>query len=67
MMRPFFPVWVVASCLLMLVGAISPWATVPGDTFGGLEGGGALVLILGVPILLGGIVLLATSKRPRPR
>jgi hypothetical protein len=67
MKKPIFPTWIVASCLLMLLGAITPWASVPDETFNGLEGGGALVAILGVPTLLLGVLLLLTSKRPRPR
>jgi predicted membrane channel-forming protein YqfA (hemolysin III family) len=67
MKKPLFPAWILVSCFGMLLGAITPWATVPDDTFNGTEGGGALVLILGIPAILFAIVLMTTSKRPRPR
>lgn len=65
--KPFFPIWMVGSCVLMLIGAVGPWAKSPIDTLGGLEAAGALVMILGVPALACCALLLLTPKRPRPR
>jgi hypothetical protein len=60
----------IISCAALLVGAIAPWATVEflGEklTVGGLDGDGSIVLVLALLASAFTVVLLLSSKRPRP-
>jgi hypothetical protein len=47
--------WALASCALMIVGALGPWVTVLGLTVGGTEGDGWIVI--GAALVAGGLVI----------
>lgn len=66
MARPTFPLWILASGVLMLIGAITPWASAFGVTIDGLDGDGAIILVGGIVAVVLGIILMRTARRPRP-
>jgi hypothetical protein len=59
--------WILASAVVMVVGAVGPWAKAFGLTINGLDGDGTIILILGILAIVAGAIVARTSKRPRPR
>lgn len=62
---PHIP-WMFISIGAMIVGAITPWATVFGLSINGTEGDGPIIIVLAVFALAFAVVLAVSSKRPRP-
>lgn len=66
MAKPSLLLWILASGVLMLAGAIMPWASAFGVTIGGLDGDGATILVGGIAAVVLGVILMRSAKRPRP-
>jgi hypothetical protein len=59
--------WIFGSIVLMVIGAVGPWAKLLGATLNGLDGDGGLILVLGILAIIAAVLMARSSKRPRPR